>query len=264
MKKALLIGINYIDVSGISLKGCINDIINVRNMLIDAYNYDSDNITILRDDDEIKYLKPTHSNIIEQLTILVEDSINLEELWLHYSGHGSRIQIQNSNSKNKEDVIIPIDYNLNDCITDNELFDIIKNIKCKAHLIFDCCHSATVCKLPWKTEYNIETDTINTIKINDLIIDNPNIYMISGCKDEQTSDDTINDLDQKMGAFTNALTECLRKRHHNIDIVTLYKDICIYLNDNGYSQLPILSQGQGNLRFPPTPPSLSRELMVNN
>jgi len=255
MKKALLIGINYIDISGISLKGCINDIINVRNMLIDAYNYDSENIIILRDDDNVKYLQPTHSNIIEQISILVENTENLEELWLHYSGHGSRIQNQDSDSKTfeKEDVIVPIDYMKKGCITEDEIFENIKKIKCKAHLIFDCCHSATLCKLPWKSEYNIETDTINTIKINDFIIDNPEIYMISGCKDEQTSDDTINELDQRMGAFTNALTECLRKRHHNTDILTLYKDICIYLNDRGYSQIPILSKGQGNLRFPPNP-----------
>ena len=79
MKKALLIGINYTDLSGMSLKGCINDIINVRNMLLDAYNYDSDNITILRDDDKIKFLQPTYSNIIEQLLLLVDESKNLEE-----------------------------------------------------------------------------------------------------------------------------------------------------------------------------------------
>ena len=255
MKKALLIGINYTDLSGMSLKGCINDIINVRNMLLDAYNYDSDNITILRDDDEIKFLQPTYSNIIEQLLILVDESKNLEELWLYYSGHGSQIQnrffnLQNLQNLEKEQVIIPIDYLINGCIVDDELFDIIKNIKCKAYLIFDCCHSGTVCNLPWKTEYNIETDTINTIKINDSIIDNPNIYMISGCEDEQTSNDSTNELNQRMGAFTNALTECLRKRHHNTDILTLYKDICIYLNDMGYSQVPILSQSQGNQGSP--------------
>lgn len=33
-----------------TLNGCIDDIINVRNVLIDAYNYDVSNITMLRDD----------------------------------------------------------------------------------------------------------------------------------------------------------------------------------------------------------------------
>jgi hypothetical protein len=242
MKKALLIGINYIDISGISLKGCINDIINVRNMLIDAYQYDINNIILLRDDDNIKYLQPTHSNIIEQLSILVEESKNLEELWFHYSGHGTQIQIQDC--KLKEDVIVPIDYIEKGYILDNEIFDIIKEIKCIAHLIFDCCHSGTVCKLQFKTEYDIDMDTMTTIKINDSIIENPNIYMLSGCDDEETSNDTINELDQRMGAFTNAFTECLRKKHHTSDILTLYKDICIYLKENGYSQIPIFSCSQ--------------------
>jgi len=55
MKKALLIGIDYIDVSGVSLKGCINDAINMRNMLIDAYDYEPENIVMLRDDDAAKF-----------------------------------------------------------------------------------------------------------------------------------------------------------------------------------------------------------------
>jgi hypothetical protein len=48
-------------------------------------------------------------------------------------------------------------------------------------------------------------------------------------------------LDQRTGAFTNALCECLRNSHHNTSILSLYKDICIYLLENGYNQIPILS-----------------------
>ena len=48
-------------------------------------------------------------------------------------------------------------------------------------------------------------------------------------------------MDQRTGAFTNALCECLRRSHHNTSILSLHKDICIYLDENGYSQQPILS-----------------------
>ena len=65
--------------------------------------------------------------------------------------------------------------------------------------------------------------------------------MISGCEDDQTSLDSRNELNENIGAFTNALIECLQKSHHNIDIITLYKSICKYLNKKGYNQKPLLS-----------------------
>ena len=80
-----------------------------------------------------------------------------------------------------------------------------------------------------------------TTRISDAIIKNPDIFMFSGCRDDQTSLDTINSMDQRSGAFTNALCECLRASHHNISILSLHKDICIYLLERGYDQIPVLS-----------------------
>jgi len=237
MKKALLIGINYYDISGITLKGCINDIINMRNMLIDAYDYEPNNITMLRDDDPQKFALPTHDNIYDRIITLVLESADLEEIWLHYSGHGS--QLQNQNSEYSGEILIPVDYTTEGCITDGELYDMIRRIRCRAILTFDCCHSGTVCDLPWTTQY--DSGKMVTTRINRAKINNPYIFMLSGCKDDQTSADTTNMLDQRMGAFTNALTECLRNSHHTTTIVTLHKSICEYLLKDGYSQIPILS-----------------------
>ena len=123
MKKALLIGIHYTDISGATLKGCINDIINMRNMLIDSYDFNSDDIIMLRDDDILKFQPPTYFNILDCLSSIVKESNNLEEFWLHYSGHGSRIQTNNSNSGFSE-IIIPVDFRESACITDIELLDV--------------------------------------------------------------------------------------------------------------------------------------------
>ena len=91
MKKALLIGINYKSIPSISLNGCIDDTINMRNMLIDAYGYDNSNIVMLRDDNPNLFIPPTKNNIMQQLQRLALQSSNLEEIWIHYSGHGSQI-----------------------------------------------------------------------------------------------------------------------------------------------------------------------------
>jgi hypothetical protein len=250
MKKALLIGIDYVNIPSISLRGCINDIINVRNMLIDAYDYDSKNIIIIRDDDPTKFPLPTRKTIMDNLHELSKDSENLEEIWLHYSGHGSQLQHQNSDVSIKErdglnEILVPIDYETEGFILDYELLNIIKNIKCRAILVFDCCHSGTICDLPWMLEVDSSNNIIKT-NMNDTIIENKEIFVLSGCKDAQKSADTNNNFDQSVGAFSNALLECLRDSHHNIEVVTLYKNVCYYLSEKGYSQSPILSSTNEN------------------
>jgi hypothetical protein len=242
MKKALLVGVNYTSIPAISLYGCINDTINMRNMLIDAYGYSASNIIHLRDDVDKVTLKPTRENIINNLKLLAEQSANLTELWIHYSGHGSQIRDTNGDELDKiDEVIIPLDYQTNGVITDDELLNIIKTIKCRTILLFDSCHSGTVCDLTWLFEYKSANTYLKT-QPNKTVIANPNIFMFSGCKDEQTSSDAYFKSDKcAAGAFTNALLTGLRYYRHNVSIGNLYQYICNYLKSTGFTQIPILS-----------------------
>jgi hypothetical protein len=52
-KKALLVGINYRNTES-ELNGCINDIINMKDVLITKFGYSIDDITVITDDTEIK------------------------------------------------------------------------------------------------------------------------------------------------------------------------------------------------------------------
>ena len=247
MKKALLIGIDYINNPEYYLRGCINDVIVVRNMLIDAYDYNASDITIMRDDSG-DFLAPTRTNILRQLELLFSQSENLEEIWFHYSGHGSQLQNQNREMKQ---IIIPSNYQEEGIIQDTELLQLIQQISnnCRAIMVFDCCHSGTICDMPWTFEYtnanSMETHTMVTHTLvthtNPIDMSNPNIYVFSGCRDNQKSSDSINTLDQSIGAFSNALVESLRTSRHNISIMDLYKNACIFLLKNGYSQNPVLS-----------------------
>lgn len=245
MKKALLIGIDYVYSPNLSLRGCINDIITTRNMLIDAYDYNASDITIMRDDSG-DFMEPTKTNIVNQLNILISESQNLEEIWFHYSGHGSQLQDQNSELKQ---IIIPSNYQEEGVIKDSDILDIIKQISnpCRAIMVFDCCHSGSICDMPWTFEYigqSFAKSQTNTISI-----DNKNIYVFSGCRDNQTSADSSNTLDQSVGAFSNALVECLRTSRHNISVMDLYKNTCMFLSQNGYSQNPILSSSNMNPEY---------------
>ena len=240
MKVALLIGINYYDIPDIKLNGCIDDIAKMKSMLIDAYGYERQNIIELRDDTTDDKFKPTRANILNNLKLIASRSKNLEEIWIHYSGHGTQVQFSKS-STTLDEVIVPMDYQTKGIISCFDLISQIQLIKCKTILLFDCCHSGTVSHLPWIFEYKTANELTKT-RNNNLIISNPNIFAISGCKDDQTSLDTYNYSEQDyMGAFTNAFIECLRDNKHNVSILKLYGDICNYLTNTGYKQRPILS-----------------------
>jgi hypothetical protein len=244
-KRALLIGINYYNMPQYTLSGCIDDICNIRNILIDAYGYDISDIVMLRDDTNDMSRMPTYENMIRELNDIATSSV--DEIWIQYSGHGTQMPDISNNSISDE-VIVPIDYYTRDYIYDYDIYNIIKKIQCPALLIFDCCHSGSIGNLPWTFTIadprNNETSNKNIITIHNNIINmpNPNIYLLSGCKDNETSADVFNrELAQGVGAFSNSLNECLRDSHHEIDIMTLYKNICANLLKNGYSQNPVMS-----------------------
>ena len=82
----------------------------------------------------------------------------------------------------------------------------------------------------------------SSIKNNNVVLNNPNIFVFSGCRENQTSADTYSDvLGEAVGAFTNAFIECLRKSRHNTSLLLLYRDICVTLANSGFGQVPVLS-----------------------
>lgn len=239
VKKALLVGINYTNVQQRQLHGCIDDIVNISEILIDSFNYDINNITLLRDDNVTSM--PTRINILTHLSNLVKQSANLSEIWFHYSGHGSQINaVTNGKYNNLNEVILPVDYQTNGYIIDDEIYNIIKNVKCKIFLVFDSCHSGSMCELQWSFLYSGSSIIKSTN--NNKSIANPNIFCFSSCKDSQTCADVYNNVKtQNVGVFTDSLIHCLRTNHMNVDVLKLYNDICVYIASNGFTQTPLLS-----------------------
>ena len=136
MKKALLIGINYVN-TNIKLYGCIEDIVNMGDVLQNNYLYDS--ITMLRDDITTNSaLIPTRRNILSALNALIAASSNCSEIWIHYSGHGARIRdINGDEISGYDSAIVPIDYLTAGLIVDDDLYAIIRNYKCKTIILAD-------------------------------------------------------------------------------------------------------------------------------
>jgi hypothetical protein len=248
VKKALLIGINYTSIPSLRLNGCINDIEGMKNMLISNYGYTENDIIMLRDDD-IKYRQPTARNIIGLLQSLIQITGRCEEIWVHYSGHGSTIKDTNGDEVSGLDsVIVPVDYQIYGVISDDYIKQIISYSKCKTILLFDSCHSGSICDLPFSFEYNINGNNFSRIQIARDIITNKNIFCISGCKDTQTSEDMYDTEDNRYeGALTDAFLDCLRINEYNVGLLKLYSLICIKLQNDGFSQKPILSSSSNNI-----------------
>ena len=246
-KRALLIGCNYYG-SKIPLNGCINDIVNMSHFLKDALNYKAKDILELRDDNPSSM--PTKANILSTLKMAVDSSSTLSELWIHYSGHGSQIRsVDNDETDGLDEVIVPVDYKKSGFITDDELFNIIKNVKCRTILIFDSCCSGSICDLQNMFEFNGKA-LVRTKDAYKGIDSNPDVFVLSGCKDAQTSADVVNvQQRQYVGAFTDSLLQCLRANECNVDILKLYEDTCSYIKSKGYTQSPVLTCSSPNPHF---------------
>jgi hypothetical protein len=249
MKFALLIGINYTGIDKSELYGCVDDVFNMRDMLVHEMKYLEENITILYDTAPNKELSPTKKNILRTLTEFVDNKQPEDELWLHYSGHGSiRTDRSYDEKYGIDSVIIPIDFQTNGVILDDEIFTIIKDVKGVLFLLFDCCHSGSICDLP--ISYSYIDNIIVKETVNKNYIENSRIYAISGSTDKQVSMEHHNKFIQKrVGALTYAFLMLLNISKYKISIEELFIEVCKYLSHTGLKQTPILSTTSNELKY---------------
>ena len=157
-----------------------------------------------------------------------------------FSGHGTcTADLNGDETDGRDEVILPIDaVSIQTCILDDELNKIIRNtLKPGAKLIalFDSCFSGTVLDLRYTYGYSDNTKASETVG---------DVYMISGCTDQQTSADTvapINGKEMASGAMTYAFLSMIKETALMGDLVTKMQ---AFLKDNGYSQRPLLSCGK--------------------
>ena len=83
--KALLVGINKYKIPGADLNGCVNDVANMRDILLKFFGFTTKEIRVLVDE------RATKKNIMERLKWLVGGAKAGDRLLLHYSGHGSQV-----------------------------------------------------------------------------------------------------------------------------------------------------------------------------
>ncbi|GAA0138828.1 hypothetical protein LIER_00498 [Lithospermum erythrorhizon] len=139
-KKAVLIGCNYPGTKA-ELKGCINDVHRMYKCLVERFRFSPENINVLIDTDD-SYTQPTGRNIRTALGRLVRSAEPGDFLFVHYSGHGTRLPAETGDEDDTgyDECIVPTDINL---ITDDDFRELVDKVPdgCSMTIVSDCCHS---------------------------------------------------------------------------------------------------------------------------
>ena len=233
-KKALLVGINYTGSSS-ELFGCINDVDSVKERI------SNENFTTIKSLTDFTIKKPTRQNILDEFKSLLVNSESGDLLFFLYSGHGSYTLDKNGDEKDRYDeLLISSDFK---GITDDELKAIIlQYLKTDVTLfaMFDSCFSGTILDLKYQflDSLNYDNYTENDKNIETI----GNVFMISGCTEQQTSADSFFN-NRAQGAMTWSLLESLKTSQTGTwrELIKSMRDL---LKTSEYDQIPQFASGK--------------------
>jgi hypothetical protein len=265
-KKALLVGINAYPSA--PLRGCVNDVMAVSEMLTKHFGFATKDKRMLTD------ASATTANILERLNWLVDGAKPGDDLFFHYSGHGSQMIDSKYDSDEEPDgmdeIMCPVDLNWRDkVITDDMLKAIFDKVPAGVNLtvIMDCCHSGTILDqanqyqplgLGEAREFGPDSPNRNRLLPMPADIANRGIglelpvrkpvernvndtgMLITGCQSNQTSADAwLNN--NYIGAATCSLLTTLEKYGYDITYKKLVEEMNQFMVTNRFTQRPELN-----------------------
>ena len=233
-KKALLVGINYIGTPN-ELYGCINDVNSIKERInLKGFT----NINTITD---LTTQKPNKNNILLEFKNLLVNSQAGDLLLFFYSGHGSYALDKNRDEKDGYDELI-VSSDLQGIFDDELKIIIQQNLKQDVTLfaMFDSCFSGSVLDLKYQYLDSLNYDKYTENDKDAITIGN--VFMISGCTDEQTSADAVFD-NKANGSMTWALLQSLNQTP-TASWKELLKSMRDILKKSQFSQIPQFSSGK--------------------
>ncbi len=136
-RRALMIGINYIGTES-QLSGCHDDVFNMKEYIQDVHGFEDQNITVLIDDEQGEYDRPTFDNILNAFRQLVDVSEPGDVVFCHYSGHGAKVKDPRSKEADGcDECMCPLDYQEKGLLADIDIYDVlIKPMSPQVHCLF--------------------------------------------------------------------------------------------------------------------------------
>jgi hypothetical protein len=244
-KHALLIGINRYRVPGADLRGCVNDVKNMRQVLTEYYGFKSADITELID------YAATKKAMQSAISKLVRGGRSGDVLLLHYSGHGANVPDKNGDeADHRDEILCPTDLDWKSPLTDDWLRTTLNRLRKGVSLtvIMDCCHSGSNTRVvlppdaeviprylpnPWdimaeesgrklrgKVTGQLRVSARATRAKRDVVDADIGELLITGCRDTQTSADAFIG-----GSYNGALTYCLVQTIQDAKGQLSYRDL---------------------------------------
>lgn len=236
MKQAILFGCNYEGDRSAQLRGCINDVMNTATYL-NAKGFDRvDTYT-----DKTNPRDTTAVGIISRINEMAVRSWKetIDVAWIHFSGHGCQVKDWNGDEKDgMDECIVPSNFKKAGVIRDDDICKALCGFHPATRImaVFDCCHSGTICDLPFR--YVSES---SCIKESFKEIPEAKVVIISGCKDNQTSADAFNVANRMK--FTGAMTSCLLQvltEENPQHLFDLQQKLHAKIRDKRFTQVPQL------------------------
>jgi hypothetical protein len=263
-KRALLIGINRYQIGGADLRGCVNDVRDLRAALVEFHGFKKGDITVLTD------LAATKKAMEAGIKALIRDSKKGDVALVHFSGHGSHVPDDGRDEADgRDEILCPTDLNWDDPLRDDWLRTTLDGVKAGVGLtvIMDCCHSGTNTRAilppdaPIKERYLPSPSTLNAVesgrsaprkvtselrasaraarKARDIVKAEVPEMLITGCRDTQTSADAF--INGKFnGALTFALVDAIRKSRGRLTYRQLHDRASAVLKTRKFEQVPHL------------------------
>ncbi len=207
-----------------NLKGCVNDALSMRNLVMARYGFQAQNI------DTLFNKQATHESILNSLNILISECQAQagDVVLIYYAGHGSQVKNSKSNDGTGLDqTIVPSD--LWD-IRDKELTVLFNQLLDKGvtlTLIFDCCHSGSLARgssLP--VQYvSRQYPSVDLDFVDPSNPDKPEsrgTLVFSAAQSDQTAKESKDENGISHGAFTLALLRAINSSSTNESATNIF------------------------------------------
>ncbi len=262
-KKALLVGINRYRIPGADLRGCVNDVKNMRTVLTRYYGFAGKDIVTLTD-----YAATTKA-MRDAIAKLVKGAKRGDVLLFHYSGHGANVPDKNGDeADHRDEILCPTDLDWKDPLLDDWLRATFDTLQAGVSftVVMDCCHSGSNTRAiqppdapsiprylpnPWdmmaeesgrklrgKVRGSLRRSKPAQRK-NDLVNVNISEVLIAGCRDTQTSADAEIGGSYN-GALTYSLVETVKAANGKLTYRELHEGTLKRLKRGGFQQVPQL------------------------
>ena len=220
----------------------------MKKVLESVFGYTESDIIMISDSNND--IEPTYSNILENLKKLVDisGSGDLEELFIHYSGHGTQVIDKNKDRDEpdgKDEGTVPIDFQTNGIMIDDVLYDNFfskVDSNCRVLCVFDSCNSGSISDLNYSWLSDGKKIYKTQLSNRQLQPIEKKIFILSGCVDDKYSYEAVDpETSHPCGALSLELRNVLKENNWILSIDLLIISLTKKLKTSSFTLTPVLT-----------------------